>query len=97
MTERLFQTAEYCRHTRETPCPDRVACLTGGPLCREDSAAAEAADDWTRRVRRETGEKPVILVGTGTCGLAAGAGATLAALNVELARRKQEAELVEVG
>ena len=97
MTDRLRQTVRYCRHTGEAPCPDRVACLTGGPLCREDPAGAAAAADWVRRVRRETGEKPVILVGTGTCGLAAGAGATLAALNVELVRRKQEAELVEVG
>jgi NADH:ubiquinone oxidoreductase subunit F (NADH-binding)/Pyruvate/2-oxoacid:ferredoxin oxidoreductase delta subunit len=97
MIEPLRQVSDYCRHTRLTPCPDRIACLTGGPLCRRDPEAADAARKRAAGFRRETPEQPVILVGTGTCGLAAGAGKTLAALQVELARNQTAAELVEVG
>ena len=42
-------------------------------------------------------EKPLILVGTATCGLAAGAAAVLKAIKEELARQKVEAAVLEVG
>jgi NADH-quinone oxidoreductase subunit F len=49
------------------------------------------------RYRRETAAKPVIYVGTGTCGLGAGAGKTLAAIRAYLKAKKKDAEIVEVG
>ncbi len=97
MIEPLPQISKYCRHSWATPCPDRIFCLTEGPLCREDPEAAAAAADRVRRIRREDPQKPVIFVGTGTCGLAAGAEKTLAALQAELTRNKIEAEILEVG
>ncbi|MBN2351490.1 MAG: FAD-dependent oxidoreductase [Spirochaetales bacterium] len=47
--------------------------------------------------RRETADKPVIYVGTGTCGLGAGAGKTLEAIRAYLKARHTDAEVVEVG
>ena len=50
-----------------------------------------------RILRREDIEKPVFFVGAGTCGLAAGAGKTLAAIRKELSNKGIDAEVVEVG
>jgi len=50
-----------------------------------------------RILRRENTEKPVFFVGAGTCGLAAGAGKTLAAIRKELSNKGIDAEVVEVG
>ncbi len=88
---------DKCWHSLETPCPDRVACLTGGPLCHEDASCAEKIRGRVSVLKRETLDRPVIFVGAGTCGLAAGAGRTLEALKAELTERKIDADLVEVG
>jgi NADH:ubiquinone oxidoreductase subunit F (NADH-binding)/NAD-dependent dihydropyrimidine dehydrogenase PreA subunit/(2Fe-2S) ferredoxin len=48
-------------------------------------------------LRRDITTKPVIYVGTGTCGLGAGAGKTLQALKQYVAEKEMEAEIVEVG
>lgn len=42
-------------------------------------------------------KKPVIFVGTGTCGIAAGANDTLKAISLCLEKMKYDAEIVEVG
>jgi NADH:ubiquinone oxidoreductase subunit F (NADH-binding)/Pyruvate/2-oxoacid:ferredoxin oxidoreductase delta subunit/(2Fe-2S) ferredoxin len=48
-------------------------------------------------LRRDIVEKPVILIGAGTCGLGAGAAATHAAASAWLSRRGIDAELIQVG
>jgi len=48
-------------------------------------------------LRRETVVKPVIYVGTGTCGLGAGAAQTLAAVKTYLEENNIDADVVEVG
>ncbi|NLO92429.1 MAG: NADH-quinone oxidoreductase subunit NuoF [Elusimicrobia bacterium] len=56
--------------------------------------------DWKRAaasLRRETLSKPVIFVGAGTCGLAAGAGKTLEAARKWLKAGGTDADIVEVG
>ncbi len=52
---------------------------------------------YWRRLRRRVLEKPVLFVGTGTCGLGAGAGKTLAAVRAILGDAGIEADVVEVG
>jgi len=42
-------------------------------------------------------KKPVIFVGTGTCGIAAGAGQTLVAVEAYLKKNQLDADIVEVG
>jgi len=86
-----------CWHSKELPCPDWVACVTGKPLCHDDDACTQKNSDRMRILRRENTEKPVFFVGAGTCGLAAGAGKTLAAIRKELSNKGIDAEVVEVG
>ncbi len=47
--------------------------------------------------RREKTDKPIIFVGTGTCGLGAGAGKTLEAIRSYLLTHEKEALVIEVG
>ncbi len=49
------------------------------------------------RLRREDVTVPTIYVGTGTCGLGAGAGKVLKAIKAHLADKRIKAEIVEVG
>jgi NADH:ubiquinone oxidoreductase subunit F (NADH-binding)/Pyruvate/2-oxoacid:ferredoxin oxidoreductase delta subunit len=48
-------------------------------------------------LRRETVTKPVIFVGAGTCGLGAGAGKTMNAVNKYLTDNEIDAQVIEVG
>ncbi|MCC6144556.1 MAG: hypothetical protein IT368_12185, partial [Candidatus Hydrogenedentes bacterium] len=50
-----------------------------------------------QRLRRERLDKPVIFVGTGTCGLGAGAGKTLQAVRECLEKNNLRAEVIQVG
>jgi NADH:ubiquinone oxidoreductase subunit F (NADH-binding)/NAD-dependent dihydropyrimidine dehydrogenase PreA subunit len=89
---------DKCWHgTTSRACPDRVACLVGGPACHDDDACRTLYAKRGRQLRREVLVRPAIFVGAGTCGLAAGAGKTLAAVRAYLAEHKIEADVVEVG
>jgi len=67
--------------------PGATAGAPLGGLAPEDMAA----------VRRDTLTRPAIYVGTGTCGLGAGAGRTLEKARAHLTESGVEADLVEVG
>ncbi len=56
-----------------------------------------ASDTSLAAVRRDEIARPVVFVGTGTCGLGAGAGKTLQAVRDYLEREKIEVDVVEVG
>jgi len=92
-----FKCCDRCRHGLERPCPSRIACLTDGPLCHNDASCAADRRKTLSALRRETLTRPVIYVGTGTCGLGAGAAKTLAAIRRFLADTGTEADVVEVG
>ncbi len=66
-----------------------------------DSAPAESkptVDQFTlARLRREDVDRPTIFVGTGTCGLGAGAAATLAEVKRYIDEKRINANVVEVG
>ncbi len=56
--------------------------------------------DWTIKaaeLRHVTVKQPIIYIGAGTCGLAAGAGKTLTEVKAWLKKKKIKAEIVEVG
>lgn len=53
--------------------------------------------DNLRMIRREVVSRPTIFVGTGTCGLGAGAGATLKDVKGYVKRHEIEADIIEVG
>ena len=56
----------------------------------------EIQDDFSKLVYNNV-DKPIIFLGTGTCGLGAGAGKTLKIIKSFLADKKIEADIVEVG
>ena len=87
-----------CWHTPDRPCPQLVECLGTGPLCHDDEECAGMRATGNARLRREGLTRPVIYVGTGTCGLGAGAGKTLGAIRRYLEAHPQiDAQVVEVG
>ena len=86
-----------CWHGQDRACPDLVACLTEGPTCHEDDACKKSRADKLALLRREQVTRPVVFVGAGTCGLAAGAHKTLAAIKQFLSETGREADIVEVG
>jgi len=86
-----------CWHAPERPCPDLVACLADGPLCHTSDACASWRTRRQAELRREAPVRPVIYIGTGTCGLGAGAGKTLAAIRAWLEAGARDADLVELG
>ena len=86
-----------CWHSPERPCPDVVACLADGPRCHANEACSAGIAARNRAGRREAPAKPVIYVGTGTCGLGAGAGKTLAAIRAWAEEGAVEADIIEVG
>jgi NADH-quinone oxidoreductase subunit F len=51
----------------------------------------------SQRKAMQTSSNPRILIGTGTCGMAAGAGDVLESLESELARSNIEADIIQVG
>jgi len=54
-------------------------------------------EDLLRTLRRECVLKPVIFIGSGTCGLGAGADKTLHAVNHYLEEKNIDADIVQVG
>jgi len=74
-----------------------IAKIPGGPLAAARAAGQQALDAALAELRRETVRRPAIFVGTGTCGLGAGAGKTLEAVRAYLKRNAIDADVVEVG
>ncbi|MHC4873755.1 MAG: NADH-ubiquinone oxidoreductase-F iron-sulfur binding region domain-containing protein [Planctomycetota bacterium] len=96
--ENLNQTCcSKCRHSNQSPCPDFIACRTEGPICHDDDDCSKKYEQLGKTLRREINNKPVIFVGTGTCGLAAGADKTVAALEKYAAEEKLDVEIIQVG
>ena len=66
-------------------------------LIKPPAALPAELEEKMKRLRRDTVDKPVIYLGSGTCGHVAGAKETLAQINAYLEENQQEAEVVEVG
>ncbi len=83
-----------CTHSPATPCRDFIACRQGDPLCHDDEACRQALGSLRESLRWENTRVPLLVLGMGTCGLAAGAQKVREALVNELAQRGVEARLV---
>lgn len=59
--------------------------------------SAKGIEAMLSKLKREDVSKPTIYVGTGTCGLGAGAGKTLEAIKVYLAEKNVDADIIQVG
>ena len=92
-----LRCCDGCWHSSGRICPEVVECIKGGPLCHENSACSDTRASAAGEFLRGDVEKPVIFVGTGTCGLGAGAGRTIEAVRAWIAERNVPASVVEVG
>ena len=89
---------DQCWHSPARPCPDLVDCLARGPLCHENEACRSRLAARVQRLRRDTVTRPTVFVGTGTCGLGAGAAKTLLAIRHYLATHGAlDVDVMEVG
>jgi NADH:ubiquinone oxidoreductase subunit F (NADH-binding)/Pyruvate/2-oxoacid:ferredoxin oxidoreductase delta subunit len=87
-----------CWHTPSNPCPRLVECLSDGPFCHESGLCHGLRRASLARARREGLARPIVFIGTGTCGLGAGAARTRDAVGRYLDRHADLlVEVVEVG
>lgn len=94
---RDYRCCDKCRHSVDAPCPDFISCLTEGPVCHSCEGGSEKASKLAAAYLRREIDRPVFLVGTGTCGMAAGAGDTLSVLKQKLVSIGCDADVLEVG
>ena len=95
--KQLKVCCDKCWHTPAKPCPDLLTCLADAPLCHDDPGCKQHNQQAGATLRRETVTRPVIFVGAGTCGLAAGAGATLEAIEKHIENSDTEVDIVATG
>lgn len=88
---------DRCWHSVDHPCPDLIDCVNRGPLCHDDQGCYHRRLEQLKNYRRTRLERPAIFVGTGTCGLGAGAGYTLQSIKQYLQERNVIADVYEVG
>lgn len=86
-----------CTHSPDNPCSDFIQCCTSGPLCHHDDKAAEEILNFNKRLRYEEHDKPIIFIGSGTCGLAAGAQKVEEKILEELKNNNIDAVVEHVG
>ncbi len=86
-----------CTHDPSRPCPELVECLLDGPRCHTTEACRGLRSSRADYINRKVLEKVAVFVGTGTCGLGAGASETLEAIRVYLDQKDIDADVVEVG
>ncbi len=75
---------------------DREYLVNNVLLCESADLPVEV-EKFLKLVRREKVKYPVILVGTGSCGMISGAGETLVEINKYLSDREIKADVVETG
>ncbi len=85
-----------CRHSRTNPCQHLIECVAGGPVCHTDEECRTLRAGRLATARRG-GEGTLLFVGTGTCGLANGAGKIMNQIETFLGTRSIPATVVEVG
>ena len=88
---------DECWHSSERPCEMFVQCCTEGPLCHHSEECERKRKSLNKKLRYEENDVPVIFIGMGTCGLAAGAPKVEEAIKAELLKLNIEAIIVPTG
>ncbi len=86
-----------CWHSPEKPCDHFIRCCTEGPLCHHSEECSSKIKMLNRKLRYEEHDKPVIIIGKGTCGLAAGAQKVEDAIRAELSKLNIKAQIETTG
>jgi len=82
---------------RPRPTRELLGLLAGGPLAVRTDQDLARVERRIAELRGELVTRPIVFLGTGTCGLGAGAAKTLDAIQAYLAERKLDAEVRQVG
>ncbi|MHB9132781.1 MAG: NADH-ubiquinone oxidoreductase-F iron-sulfur binding region domain-containing protein [Armatimonadota bacterium] len=85
-----------CTHTADAPCERYLACRLNGPLCHDDTACRERLAA-AREKALHLQQTPILFVGAGTCGLAAGMDQARIVLREALEKHGIDATVKEVG
>jgi NADH:ubiquinone oxidoreductase subunit F (NADH-binding)/Pyruvate/2-oxoacid:ferredoxin oxidoreductase delta subunit len=93
----LDHCCEECWHSSEKPCDLFVRCCTEGPLCHHNKECEEKFRKLNNELKYITHDIPVIFIGMGTCGLAAGAQKVEEAIRSELAKNNITARIEITG
>ncbi len=75
---------DKCTHSAVSPCPDFVDCRQNGPSCHDDAACRAAVLGVREKNQWENTQVPMLVLGMGTCGVAAGAQKVRESLVAEL-------------
>ncbi|HEY3322742.1 MAG TPA: NADH-ubiquinone oxidoreductase-F iron-sulfur binding region domain-containing protein [Planctomycetota bacterium] len=86
-----------CWETPTFPVPELLEGLKSGPFSSAKSAGEPSYNALISALRRDRVEKPVVFIGTGTCGLGAGAAKTIEAVRAYIGSKGIPADVVEVG
>jgi NADH:ubiquinone oxidoreductase subunit F (NADH-binding)/Pyruvate/2-oxoacid:ferredoxin oxidoreductase delta subunit len=93
----LEYCCEECWHSSEKPCELFVRCCTEGPLCHHNQACEDKFKKLNNELKYIEHDLPVIFIGMGTCGLAAGAQKVEEAIRAELAKNNIKAVIESTG
>lgn len=93
----IIKCCNECWHDNINPCIHFIECLSGKPVCHDDIDCQDVQFKKLSRLRNENTDIIKIFVGTGTCGLGAGAGRTIDAINKYLNEKNVTANIIEVG
>jgi NADH:ubiquinone oxidoreductase subunit F (NADH-binding)/NAD-dependent dihydropyrimidine dehydrogenase PreA subunit/(2Fe-2S) ferredoxin len=88
---------DKCGNTSSDPCAGFVQCRSEGPFCHEDDKCKSKLSSHINSLKRDDVKKPVLFIGTGTCGLGAGALKTLAQIKSYIKNKGLDVEIIEVG
>lgn len=86
-----------CWHSIENPCNEFIKCCTEGPLCHKSESCQQKFKVLNEELTLRSHSQPIIIIGKGTCGLAAGAQKTEDAIRAELSKLKIEATILATG
>jgi len=84
-----------CWHTAENPCKFFIDCINKGQKCHQSQASNERVQRFKDELLLVYHDKPVILIGMGTCGLANGAQKVYNAFTDELSG--MDVDIIQTG
>lgn len=88
---------DECWHSPEKPCEQFITCCTEGPLCHTNPDCEKKLKELNDELTYRKHEKPLIIIGKGTCGLAAGAQKVEDAIRAELSKLNIDADIKTTG
>ncbi len=93
----IGKCCDECWHSAERPCELFVRCCTEGPLCHHNHECENKIKSLNNRLKYIEHDLPIIFIGMGTCGLAAGAKKVEEAIVKELDKLNVKAHIEPTG